>query len=97
MSPSFQDSEIGGALISIARSAVSNPTVADAVKRGLEVRDAALEAQTALLGALNLPTAADLGLVVTRLRSISQRLELIEENLDSLSRDVKRLSTDSTA
>ena len=77
--------------VSVFHGLVRNPAFSGVVKQGLRVRDTALQAQETLLGLLNLPTAAELNAVATRLRSISQRLELLEDALDRVDRSVARL------
>ena len=72
------------ALGRIAEELVANPVVNGAVARAFEAREKALQAQEAALGALNLPSAADIERVTRRLRSLSQRLEGIEDAIDRL-------------
>ena len=72
------------ALGNIAEELVSNPVVNGAVARAFEARQRAVQAQEAALGALNLPSAADIERVTRRLRSLSQRLEGIEDAIDRL-------------
>ena len=72
------------ALGRIAEELVANPVVNGAVARAFEAREKALQAQEATLGALNLPSAADIERVTRRLRSLSQRLEGIEDAIDRL-------------
>ena len=72
------------ALGKIAEELIANPVVSGAVTRALEAREKALQAQEAALGALNLPSAADIERVTRRLRSLSQRLEGIEDAIDRL-------------
>jgi chromosome segregation ATPase len=72
------------ALGKIAEELVGNPFVSGAVSRALEAREKAAQAQEAALGALNIPSAADVERVTRRLRSVSQRLESIEDTLDRL-------------
>jgi chromosome segregation ATPase len=72
------------ALGRIAEELVSNPVVNAAIARAFEAREKAAQAQEAALGALNLPSAADIERVTRRLRSLSQRLESIEDALDRL-------------
>ena len=45
------------------------------------------------MGALNLPSASDLERLTRRLRSVSQRLEAIEESLDRVHDRVQDLDT----
>jgi hypothetical protein len=78
-------------LMKIAQSVLRSPGLAPAVQRGMELRDAALSLQTAVLGALNLPTASDLATVAGRLRQLSQRLESLEDTVDRVDRNVTRI------
>jgi chromosome segregation ATPase len=78
------------ALGKIAEELVANPLVNGAVSRAFEARERAVQAQEAALGALNLPSAADIERVTRRLRSLSQRLEGIEDSIDRLE---ERLAT----
>jgi chromosome segregation ATPase len=72
------------ALGKIAEELIANPMVNGAVARAFEARERAVQAQEAALGALNLPSAADIERVTRRLRSLSQRLEGIEDSIDRL-------------
>jgi chromosome segregation ATPase len=72
------------ALGKIAEELISNPVVNAAVARAFEAREKAVQAQEAAMGALNLPSAADIERVTRRLRSLSQRLEGIEDAIDRL-------------
>jgi tetrahydromethanopterin S-methyltransferase subunit G len=72
------------ALGRVAEELIANPVVNGAVARAFEAREKALQAQEAAFGALNLPSAADIERVTRRLRSLSQRLEGIEDAIDRL-------------
>jgi len=72
------------ALGKIAEELIANPVVNGAVARAFEAREKAVQAQEAAMGALNLPSAADIERVTRRLRSLSQRLEGIEDAIDRL-------------
>jgi len=72
------------ALGKVAEEVIANPVVNGAIARAFEAREKALQAQEAALGALNLPSAADIERVTRRLRSLSQRLEGIEDAIDRL-------------
>jgi hypothetical protein len=72
------------ALGRIAEDLIANPVVSGAVSRALEAREKAVQAQEAAMGALNIPSAADIERLTRRLRSVSQRLEGIEDALDRL-------------
>jgi chromosome segregation ATPase len=72
------------ALGKIAEELVGNPVVTGAVSRAFEAREKALQAQEAAMGALGIPSAADIERLTRRLRSVSQRLEGIEDSVDRL-------------
>ena len=68
----------------LAEDLVANPIVNGALTRVFEAREAAVRAQEAAMGALGIPSSADVERVTRRLRSVSQRLEGIEDGLDRL-------------
>ena len=72
------------ALGKVAEELVANPVVHAAIARAFDARDAAIAAQEAAMGALNIPSAADVERVTRRLRSVSQRMEGVEDALDRL-------------
>lgn len=84
------------ALGKIAEELISNPVVNGAIARAFEAREKAVQAQEAALGALNLPSAADIERVTRRLRSVSQRLEGIEDAIDRLDERVGAASAGSS-
>src|SRR3954451_23540237 len=72
------------ALGRIAEELAGNPMVTGALSRALEAREKAAQAQEAAMGALGIPSAADIERLTRRLRSVSQRLESIEDSVDRL-------------
>lgn len=72
------------ALGRLAEELVANSVVSRAVSGAFEAREKAVQAQEAAMGALNIPSAADIERLTRRLRSVSQRLEGIEDALDRL-------------
>ena len=72
------------ALGKLAQDLLENPVVNGAISRAFEARERATQAQEVAMGALNLPSAADLERLTRRLRSVSQRLEGIEDAVDRL-------------
>jgi hypothetical protein len=66
----------------LATQLLENPLVNGAISRAFEAREKAAQAQEAALGVLQLPTAADIERLTRRVRSVSQRLEGIEDALD---------------
>jgi chromosome segregation ATPase len=71
-------------LAKLAQDLLENPLVSGTISRAFEARERAAQAQDAALGALNLPSAADLERLTRRVRSVSQRLEGIEDAVDRL-------------
>jgi CRP-like cAMP-binding protein len=68
----------------LAQDLLENPLVNSAISRAFEAREKAAQAQEAALGALNIPSAADIERLTRRVRSVSQRLEGIEDGVDRL-------------
>lgn len=77
----------------VTQGMLENPVVSRAVSAAFETRQRATRAQEAAMGALNLPSAADLERLTRRLRSVSQRLESIEDGLDRLDQRLEKLTT----
>lgn len=63
-----------------------NPLVTGTIGRAFDARERAVQAQELALSALNIPTAADIERLTRRLRSVSQRLEGIEDGVHRLNR-----------
>ena len=80
------------ALGKLAQELLENPLVSGAIARAFEARERATQAQEAAMGALNLPSAADIERLTRRLRSVSQRLEGIEDAVDRLDRRLEGLA-----
>jgi predicted nucleic acid-binding Zn-ribbon protein len=74
----------------IAQDLLKNPLVSGTISAAFDARERATRAQELALGALNLPSAADLERLTRRLRSVSQRIEGLEEGLDRIA---ERLDT----
>src|SRR3954469_20216629 len=72
------------ALGKLAQDLLENPLVHGALARAFEAREKAAQAQEVAMGALNLPSAADLERLTRRVRSLAQRLEGIEDGVDRL-------------
>lgn len=80
------------ALGKLAQDLLENPLVTGAITRAFEARERAVAAQETAMSALNLPSAADLERLTRRLRSVSQRLEGIEDGVDRLDRRFEEVS-----
>jgi len=85
--PTFKDRisrQSEEALGRLAEELIGNPIVTGALSRAFGARERAVQVQEAAMGALNLPSAADVERITRRLRSVSQRLEGIEDVLDRI-------------
>ena len=76
-----------------AQDLLENPLVNGALARAFEAREKAAQAQEVAFGALNIPSAADLERLTRRVRSVSQRLEGIEDGVDRLDERFAQLNT----
>jgi predicted nucleic acid-binding Zn-ribbon protein len=72
------------ALGRLAQDLLENPLINGAIARAFEAREKAAQAQEVAYGALNIPSAADMERLTRRVRSLSQRLEGIEDGVDRL-------------
>ena len=72
----------------LAQALIDNPTLHNAISAAFGAREKAIEAQHAAMSALNLSSATDLERLERRLRSFSQRLEDVEEQIDQLAREI---------
>jgi predicted nucleic acid-binding Zn-ribbon protein len=70
------------ALARLVSDLLENPIVSGTISRVFGARDRAIAAQESAMGALNLPSAADLERLTRRVRSLGQRLEGIEDGVD---------------
>jgi hypothetical protein len=72
------------ALGRVAQELLESPLIHSAIARAFDAREKAVQAQEAAMSALNLPSAADMERLTRRVRSLSQRLEGIEDGVDRL-------------
>jgi predicted nucleic acid-binding Zn-ribbon protein len=75
----------------LAQELLENPVVGRALSAAFETRERATRAQEVAMGALNLPSASDLERLTRRLRSVSQRLEGIEDGLDRVEQRIESI------
>src|SRR5438270_11284076 len=83
------------ALGKLAQDLLENPLINGAITRAFDAREKAAQAQEVAMGALNLPSAADLERLTRRVRSVSQRLEGLEDGLDRLEQRIEEAGSDS--
>jgi predicted nucleic acid-binding Zn-ribbon protein len=74
----------------LAHELLDNPVVSGALSRVFQTRERAMRAQEVAMGALNIPSASDLERLTRRVRSVSQRLEGIEDGLDRIDDRLRR-------
>ena len=79
------------ALGKLAEELVGNPVLNAALSRAFEVRERTVQAQEAAMGALGIPSAADIERLTRRLRSVSQRIEGVEDGVDRLEARLERI------
>src|SRR5271155_341027 len=71
---------------------LDNPLLTGAIGRAFDAREKAAQAQELAMGALNIPSAADIERLTRRLRSVSNRLEGIEDGVERLDRAIAALT-----
>jgi uncharacterized protein Yka (UPF0111/DUF47 family) len=85
------------AITELAQALLDSQVLENAVAAAFGAREKALEAQHAAMAALDVASASDVERVERRLRSISQRLDDVEDQMDRVARDVgeirRRLAT----
>jgi chromosome segregation ATPase len=80
------------ALGKLAQDLLENPLINAAITRAFDAREKAAQAQEVAMGALNLPSAADVERLTRRVRSVSQRIEGLEDGVDRLEEAIQRLA-----
>lgn len=74
----------------VAQALLDSQVLENALAAAFGAREKAVEAQQAAMAALNLPSAGDVERLERRLRSFSQRLEDVEDQLDRLARELSQ-------
>jgi chromosome segregation ATPase len=70
------------ALSDLAQALLDNPIFGQAVTTAIGAGERAAHAQRSAMGALNIPAATDFERLEQRMRSLSTRLEAVEDQLD---------------
>jgi predicted RNase H-like nuclease (RuvC/YqgF family) len=81
----------------LAQALLDSQVLENAVAAAFGAREKALEAQQAAMSALNLPSAGDVERLERRVRSLSQRLEEVEDQIDRVARDLAGLRRQAAA
>jgi hypothetical protein len=79
------------ALGKLAEELVGNPVLNAALSRAFEAREKTVQVQEAAMGALGIPSSADIERLTRRLRSVSQRMEGLEDGVDRLDARLERI------
>ena len=90
----------GGAEDAIGRigdDLIGNPMVNSALSRAFSAREKVAQAQQSAMDALKLPSASELEKFGRRLRTISQRLEEVEDAVDKIGVRMETLSDETRA
>ena len=82
------------ALGRLAQDLLENPLLNGALTRAFDAREKAAQAQEVAMGALNIPSSTDVERLTRRLRTVSQRLEGIEDAVARLERSLASSSLD---
>ena len=75
----------------LAQALLDSNVLENAVAAAFGAREKALVAQQAAMSALNLPSAGDVERLERRVRSLSLRLEEVEDQVDRVARDVSEI------
>jgi TolA-binding protein len=79
------------AIGNLAQALLENPVFNSALATALGAGEKAVQAQRSAMGALNLPAATDVERLERRVRSVSERVEAIEDRIDDIARDLSLL------
>jgi glycosyltransferase A (GT-A) superfamily protein (DUF2064 family) len=75
----------------LAQALLDSQMLENALAAAFGAREKAQEAQQAAMAALNLPSAGDVERLERRLRSVSQRIDDLEDQIDRVGREVGEL------
>lgn len=76
----------------LAQALIENPVFSSALSRALGAGERAISAQRSAMDALNLASASDVERLEQRLRSLSARLEALEDRLDEVGALARRVA-----
>lgn len=75
----------------LAQTLLDSQVLENALSAAFGAREKAIEAQQAAMAALNVASASDLERLERRLRSLSQRFDEVEDQIDRIAADVAEL------
>ena len=81
----------GDAMSDLANALLDNPVFSQALTTALGMGEKAAQAQKRAMDAVGLPSAEELGRLERRIRSLSDRMESLEDQLDRVASDVTAL------
>src|SRR5436309_7759631 len=76
----------------LADDLLENPVINSALQTAFSARERMAQAQETAMDALNLPSASNLEKLARRLRSVSQRLDEIEDSIERIERRLESAS-----
>lgn len=79
------------ALGELAQAVLENPLFSQAMGRALGAGEKAMQAQKQALGAIDVASAGDVERLMRRIRSLSDRVEELEDTVDALARELTKL------
>jgi hypothetical protein len=79
------------ALGDLAQALLENPLFSQALGRALGAGEKAVQAQKSALGAFDVASAGDVERLVKRIRSLSERVEELEDAVDAQRRELDKL------
>ncbi len=79
------------AVSELTNAVLDNPLLRQALSSALGMGEKATQAQRRAMDAVGLPSADDLGRLERRIRSLSDRLESVEDQLDETARELSSL------
>ena len=75
----------------LAQALIENPLFSSALSRALGAGERAAAAQRSAMGALNVASGSDVERLEQRLRSLSGRLEVLEDRIDDIADELATL------
>jgi hypothetical protein len=79
------------ALGELAQAVLENPLFSQAMGRALGAGEKAMQAQKQALGAIDVASASDVDRLMRRIRSLSDRVEELEDTVDALARELTKM------